>query len=456
MKSFEQYCVPAPTHNSLAREADLSLPDGRSVKVAGAQLDFRIRSFDALRAELDKLVSIYERAWTLATSYVGQQGLWAAMGSRLLSPYEFRSFAYILAELKTGAFNLPEQAAFDAFLTAQTAAGAMLARPRMESVAGAEKIWTQTGLTAEAQHDLEGMVRSYEQLLDVVLTFQPLTAVASQAPQGSGSGAGGLSSTVTGRWIDTFQDLLEKYVQRRRVIDRDRLVLRLMPRKGAYGEVPTGKKGRTDLSPEHPVRMTESYRLDTLDDKYLNVADPRFYLREDYLLQLKHQGFGIGRQLYSMSLLPEEEQVITVKSFKGTTVTESESSAENIFEEQGAETASDFARELQKENQSESSDSSSISVSAKASASYGCASGSVEAGYNAQSSSREFSKNMSSTTERLASERLDRDQARQDHHHRRAHRPHHGAQDQEPEQGPHADVQLVPDDAQVLAAALAG
>lgn len=215
--------------------------------------------------------------------------------------------------------------------------------------------------------------------------------------------------TLLQRWTRFFAALLNDQRKRREVVGEPLLLLRLVPRRGRYGETPQrtageelAKEPKETAWPGHPTRATEGYVLEPLPRRYFMRPAPSVFLREDYRLALMPRGYGIGANLYSMSLLPEEVQTIIVKSSKDTRSKVSESTAENVFEEAGAETSNDFANELARENQQESSNESDFNVAAKASASFLFASAEVSSGYSAKDSARDFAKNTSNVTSKLA------------------------------------------------------
>ncbi|MCP5048558.1 MAG: hypothetical protein GY940_15420, partial [bacterium] len=271
-------------------------------------------------------------------------------------------------------------------------------------------------LHQEVRDVLKIVIDSYANALDAVMSFHTAAGPAVAPGQGATPGSGPAPvrrsdfQNLYSRWAVNFWQLVLHQSRRRQALDNNLLVLRLVPRSGRYGETPQRtqedelkQEPKNSIWPGHPTRRTEGYVLEPVPKVYYTSHHPTVYMREDYKLSLLSRGYGIGANLYSVSLLPEEKQTIVVKSFKDTSFKITESTAENVFEEAGSETSNDFGEEMYRENQQESTNADSFNISAKASGSFGFASGSVESGYNAQSGAREFAKNTGNVTSRLAS-----------------------------------------------------
>ncbi len=249
---------------------------------------------------------------------------------------------------------------------------------------------------------IDELVASYRTFMDALLSYTSADSIRSPELEEN------QTEQVYAQWVAAFTDFLKHRSATRRLSGTRRIALRLAPIIGKYEEVPkpdAGEDGfdRTRILPTHPRMLTEQYMLEPIPAKYACESYPTLYLREDLSLCVRHRGFGIGANLYSTSLLPEEKQVIKVKSFKDTTIKTSESSAENIFEEQTDETSRDFATEMKNESERESTSQSEFNISGKASASWGWGSASIQSGYSSQSGSRSLAKNASNVTNRLAS-----------------------------------------------------
>ena len=401
MDSFSTYCIPKFGLHSAAGVID-------GIAIRSTTLDPNLgldpgfsadQVLETFRAGLEhNVVTPYETLWTRAQKVLSVTDL---IEKNILSPYELRCHAYNFAKvnflLLTNNYDPSHEAAlaFSNEVDALHSSGAMA---NIESLyTHFNEIWLNTDTLEEsASADIKSIVSSYSVLIDTVISLLPAAALG--APQPS---MGGTSQELFHNWKETFIGLLEHFSERRSVLDSNFLLLRLTPRKGAYGEVPSGRPEMRELSPAHPERITRAYQLEHLPEHFFRRACPHFYLREDYAIRFRHQGYGIGNNLYSLSLLPDEKQTITMKSFKDTTLMESENSAENIFEEEGSETAEDFSKELGSESQSESTHESSAYVDAEVSGSF-FVDVSVKAGYSSKDSAREFAKNTSNVSNKLA------------------------------------------------------
>lgn len=114
-----------------------------------------------------------------------------------------------------------------------------------------------------------------------------------------------------------------------------------------------------------------------------------------------HDGFGIGPHLYSLSLLPGEKRTLeTIRSTKTSLSSEEETSDTH-------ELATEMASALTSEQQSRTGSSSSheFGVDVHAEADFGFVSGSVDTNYKGQwaSSREDFSKMVSSSSQKAAS-----------------------------------------------------
>jgi hypothetical protein len=366
------------------------------------------------RQEIRELAAIYSAVWDAARASLGHQALWDARDQIQLSGLEAQAYIHHL----TASAMVGHALGMHAPAIRQDAQA--LGVPLAEADIVPADFWVMvqphppvqppqhTELTPEARAVVKRVTESYKNALDAVTSFLPPGA-GGNAPSAPAIQESALP-TLLDRWVDSFARLLQEHVKEAEVVGDDLLILRLAPMTGRYGEVPQRPQTQ-ELTPEpkatiwptHPSRLTESYMLEPIPARFFFAHYPAVFLRQDYALELRHRGYGIGANLYSMSLLPQEEQSIVVKSFKDTRTKVSESTAENLFEEAGSETANDFATEMARENQQESSNQSSFSVNAKASASFLFGSASVESGYSSQGSEREFAKNTSNLSKKLAS-----------------------------------------------------
>lgn len=413
---LNNYCVPAiKAGYSYRGSATLTLTEPDSIQ-GTYQIESSLFIFDTqmvhwtlttdteFREGLDELVALYESVWNLALRYLGASNIWKEKEDLTLSPYEFKCYAYALARItvdRMPIMNTRSPGPIDmknAFYHIVDSLN-RVRQPKSESVDPSDFWSDTTTLGDHAERDLNTVIRSYAIALDGAISFLP--AAALETPD---LGAPPVTDLYE-QWKQTFEELLSQISERRSQLDTNTLVLKLSPRKGAYGEVRRGRDEADilELPRTHPLRVTRAYHLEQLQEFVYNRLDPRFYLRQHHTLSLRHKGYGIGRNLYSISLLPEEEQSIVMKSFKDTTITLSESSAENIFEETGSETSSDFAQEVASEHQRESSHQSDWSVSATVTGAYPpYVKGTVKSGYSAQSASRNFAKSTNAVTSRLA------------------------------------------------------
>ena len=393
----------------------------------------------AVLSRIDRLVGVYERVWRTARSILGQADLprpTDPLFESYYSGYEFKSYACwltvsALSKLSSldFAYNQPATG-----LREQTARGAaedlkgtltdwnLLAPAEGDVVAElgtTPQFYSGVGFSSGFQGRLDKIVASYGACLDLILDRAPSASIGTGSQSAS---TGEDADKLFNQWTEVFADLLRAFSAKRGVAKDNQMFLRLAPRPGRYGEVlkpeavggsglsilkaqGTGPRMLTNqkIMPSHPRVQTEQYVLEPIPKRFACEPVPTLYLREDLSLWVRHRGFGIGANLYSMSLLPEEEQVITVKSFKDTKTKTTESSAENLFEEQTDESSQDFGSEMTNESERETSSQSEFSISGKASASWGWGSASIESGYSTQSSSRSLAKNAANVTNRLAS-----------------------------------------------------
>lgn len=257
------------------------------------------------------------------------------------------------------------------------------------------------------------LVSSYQNALDAVMTLSPATEAASSPPPSPAAPSSLNQSdipTLYHYWAQLFWRIVDRLLAVRLPMGEDLLVLRLAKRSGRFGEVPR-RSQRGELKPEpktipwpsHPRTKTESWMLEPVSEPYYRRHHPGFYLQELYALNLRHRGFGTGRNLYSVSLLPEEEQKIVIKSFKDTTYAVTESTAENVFEEATSETERDFGEEVSRASEKESTGEEAGHIASSISGGVPFFSGSIDASYDAKSGTRDFAKDVSNVTTKLAS-----------------------------------------------------
>jgi hypothetical protein len=346
-------------------------------------------------------------AWSQLVERVedGTEERWILLGVGGNRP---RSEKDLALEIRKGALTVW------ASVEAELASGALQIRP--EELLGAPIVPNpNTGIAfaadqARFDQAVRACIDSYTAAHGALLSLSSSSGAALPASAAAGAIVDEAAlPALYERWILSFERLLEERLKREEAIGENLLILRLTPNVGRYGEVPQRPQEhelraepKPTIWPTHPARRTEAYALEPIPDRFYFQHHPSVFLREDYRIDVHHRGFGIGANLYSLSLLPEEEQTIVAKSFQNTQYKVSESTAENFLEESGSETANDFANEVARENQSESSNQSDFSISAKASASLPFASGSVEAAHSSQDSVKDFSKNVSNTTKKLA------------------------------------------------------
>jgi hypothetical protein len=398
---------------------------------------------NAVLKRVDALTDVYDKAWRVAKDLLGTQALWDMNKEDIkYSGYELKA---IVSWLVLGTVNSLEGCYFNGrkkkegrwqgptnqkaaeylkdkieewqLLISETDIAKMLSDdahivdlPLSLSAfyvmdPDGERPIDPPGFTTAFGTLIASIETSYKAVVDVLLSLSPASRITSSITEELDDER---VQQLYRHWTSIFAEFIRQYSAKQR-ISKDKLIfVRLTPRMGKYGEIPfpkaeTDKFDPTQILPSHPRVQTEQYMLEPLPQKYACYDFPTLYLREDLSLTIKHLGFGIGANLYSMSLLPEEEQVITVKSFKDTKIKTSESTAENIFEEAGEETSKDFAKEMQHETERESSSQSEFNISGSASAGWGWGTASVESGYSSKSSSRQLAKNASSCTNRLAS-----------------------------------------------------
>ncbi|MCP4307707.1 MAG: hypothetical protein GY788_23100 [bacterium] len=262
---------------------------------------------------------------------------------------------------------------------------------------------------------VERLVRSYENALDVVLTLTgaptaPPAATSTSMLPGTAPLTRADIPDLFHRWAQLIWQVVERLLAVRLPVGDDFFVLRLSKRTGRFGEVPR-RSQRGEIEPEpkdilwpgHPRAQTEGWMLEPIPKPLYRRPFPGIFIQELHAVSLRSRGFGIGSNLYSVSLLPEEEQKIVVKSFKDTTYTVTESTAENIFEESSSETERDFGDEMMRESERESTSEEAGHIGTKLSGGVPFFSGSVDASYDAKSGSRDFAKDVSKVTSKLAS-----------------------------------------------------
>jgi hypothetical protein len=385
----------------------------------------------AVLKRIDALISVYDRAWRAVKAQLGEENLLNKKNEIAYSGYELwswvsclavgslrslsgRNFNGYWAKIGSGATRLATNVVGYARLKERILARNLLVSEQCvwkelgKDVTGwsADAFYKKNGdLRTEFTSLIDKMADSYKAVLDVLSSLQPAARIKGSISEELGEEQ---VQNLYKHWTTIFANFLRAHSANRRFAKESRITVRLAPRSGKYEEVPkpeseTGAFDPRKILPSHPRMQTEQYMLEPIPAKYACNKYPTLYLREDLSLNLQHRGFGIGANLYSMSLLPEEEQTITVKSFKDTEVKTSESTAENIFEEQTDETSKDYATEMRSESERESSSQREFNVSGKVSASWGWGSASIESGYSSQSSSRSLAKNASNVNNRLAS-----------------------------------------------------
>lgn len=449
-RAFSGICVPpGPAAPALGANAP-TVSDPRIVGLAAANFyppaGAGARTLDQVRNEIDRVLRQYDLVWSQAAQILGPAGLRDASREIQLSGLEARAhIAYLaIAELlSSGPWQVGGPGPLQQILTAildwlgaasvpigyDDVVGQMADRPFTQPVQVGQRsfrvkdFWHLVAAVAgglPAHQELSDpayaavltVINSYAASLDVVVS-----ASGAQAAAATGAPAAadpyrlreGDLPTLLQRWTRFFALLVSDQRKRREVVEESLLLLRLVPRRGRYGETPQ-RTAQEALEAEpkptawlgHPTRLTEGYVLEPMPSRYYVHSFPALYVREDYRIGLMPRGYGIGANLYSMSLLPQEEQTIVVKSFKDTRSTISESTAENVFEEAGSETSNDFANEVARENQQESSNQREFDASAKASASFLFASAELSTGYSSKDSARDFAKNVSNVTSKLA------------------------------------------------------
>jgi hypothetical protein len=134
------------------------------------------------------------------------------------------------------------------------------------------------------------------------------------------------------------------------------------------------------------------------------IPDPGIYLVETYRLSNFLGDYGAGRTVGTFSLLPGEKTKISIKTWKSTTATDTSTSS--IFDSYTTTAEDTFESSLQSENSdTESKDKTTEwNVEAEASGNWGVAKASVSGGASGSTntSREEFSKNVSSATEKHA------------------------------------------------------
>ncbi len=378
--------------------------------------------------EIEDLAAVYNRLWTQARQSIGAETLLNMRQDIQLSGYEARAYLLTLGCITPFAMLTGRRSPYyQLSRTIRDASGFLWNVIQQELTDGKLQIspfeilgavpadppnFNLLNNSPNRQGAGQAVVDSYTACHDVVLSLLSSGRAGQTSPSSSGQ-----TSAITeadlpelyDRWVVSFTRVLKSQYEERETIGDNLLILRLTTRTGRYGEVPQRTQAqelaaepKMQVPPEHPSRRTERYWLEPVPEPYFRAHHPTLYLGEEYSVGIYHRAYGIGANIYSLSLLPEEEQTIVMKSFKGTKTKVSESTAENIFEEQTSETASDFASEVANENQLESTGQEQFNIAGKASASYLFASMSIDSSYGAQSSSRDFAKNTSSVTNRLA------------------------------------------------------
>ncbi|MDK9708375.1 MAG: hypothetical protein OEL83_15130 [Desulforhopalus sp.] len=99
------------------------------------------------------------------------------------------------------------------------------------------------------------------------------------------------------------------------------------------------------------------------------VQRPSVGVMKEYRLELQHAGFGLGKHLYSQTLFPGETVSIEIASRVRQKETETQSSAEHIFEEASTETLDEFTADLRLQLQNENRESHTSETEVGASAS---------------------------------------------------------------------------------------
>ena len=400
-----------------------------------------VRPAEEIVAEVERLVGQFDAVWSQAARLLGPEGLrnatliqlsglearahivWLTTASLHATPAWLQAPAgapriAVVQALETWLARVP--VVIDYFDVvglmpnlAQGVAQPYLAKTYWLSLPAAPPDFPQPRVTLhdEARAALGRVIGSYAAALDAVVSVSGAQG-AAPAPGAVGLN-GGISAAdlpvLLARWTHLLVGLLDEQRAKRLAVNEPLLVLRLSPRRGRYGETPQRsalealqREVKASAWPGHPTRETEGYVLEPMPSRYFMRYTPQIYLRQDFRLSLASRGYGIGANLYSMSLLPEEQQTIVVKSFKDTRSKVSESSAENVFEEAGSETSNDFANELARENQQESSNQTDVNVTGKASGGFLFGNFELSSGYSNKDSTRDFSKNVSNLTSKLA------------------------------------------------------
>jgi hypothetical protein len=366
--------------------------------------------------KLRSLASKYGEVWAAARQVLGQSGLQQRMLSEPrieFGPQEFEAF--LLHVARYAAFESPPNYNQRVYRPAAAELSDNVTVP--VSYADLESILQSLGASYQERMSawVERMVDSYANALDVLLTLtspgSPSVASGTAPPPATGPAPLTQADipSLYSQWAQLFWRVIEQLLATRLPLGDRLLVLRLGRRPGRFGEVPRRPQSGEVVPepknipwPGHPRVQTESWMLEPIPKRYYMKHHPGIYLQELHALSLRSRGFGIGRNLYSVSLLPEEEQKIVVKSFKDTSFTITESTAENIFEESSSETERDFGDEIMRESERESTSEEAGHVGAKVSAGVPFFSGSVDASYDAKSGARDFAKDVSKVTSRLA------------------------------------------------------
>ena len=135
-----------------------------------------------------------------------------------------------------------------------------------------------------------------------------------------------------------------------------------------------------------------------------SAATPRLALAETYRLSNYLGNYGAGRTVQTFSLLPGEQTKIAVKSY--TKTTESTKEASSIFDSYEDQHSAEFSSDIQSESSQTSSKSDKFGyhAEAKVGANWGWGNAEISGGIAGETASarEEFSKNVSSATQKHA------------------------------------------------------
>lgn len=136
------------------------------------------------------------------------------------------------------------------------------------------------------------------------------------------------------------------------------------------------------------------------------TPEPQLVLVECYRLSSFLGNYGAGRTIKTVSLLPGEEQVIRVRTFRTTRETTKES--HNLLESYDEEVATEFQESIESERTQRTSEDSSFSyrADATASAGWGWGSATVSGGVagSSNASREEFGRDVASATSKHAAQ----------------------------------------------------